>query len=470
MSEAKCDVGMIGLGVMGGNLALNLADHGHTVAGYSRNADEAQQLKAQNARIVPASDLRDFVAKLAKPRRIIVLVNAGAPVDSVLEGLDPLLESGDVVVDAGNSLFRDTDARLARAKDKPYRFVGMGVSGGSEGARRGPSMMPGGPPEAYEILRPMLESIAARSDQGTCVTWCGHASAGHFVKMVHNGIEYGDMQLIAETAMLLRQGLGLSGTRAADVFLRWNDGELESFLIEITAKILRVEDPKQPGKLLVDAILDAAEQKGTGRWTVIAAAELGTPIPTIAAAVDARGLSSQKALRVKAESLLGARVDEAPLAIEVQDLEHALYAAKIASYAQGFAMMRAASDERGYGTKLDEIARIWTAGCIIRARFLARIREAFTGNKDVPSLALTPSFARELRDKRPALRRVVAAASAAGFPVPGFAVSLAWLDTLATASGTANVIQAQRDFFGSHTYRRVDAPDTAVHTDWTKGS
>ncbi|MBL8937201.1 MAG: NADP-dependent phosphogluconate dehydrogenase, partial [Archangium sp.] len=341
----------------------------------------------------------------------------------------------------------------------------MGVSGGSEGALKGPSLMPGGDVDAWERLKPVLEPIAARSSSGLCVTHCGLGSAGHFVKMVHNGIEYGDMQLIAETALLLREGLGLDGGAVADTFTRWNAGDLSSFLIEITANIYRVKDPKAPQALLVDAILDKAGQKGTGKWTVMAAAELGIAIPTITAAVDARILSSQKDVRVKAEA--AHRPARSRLTgVSVDDLAHALYASKVASYTQGFQLLRAASNSFSYGTKMSEIARIWTAGCIIRAAVLERIQAAFAATPEPELLALAPEFVSDLAKRLPAWRRVVSAASSAGLAIPGLATSLAWYDSLTTARGSANLIQAQRDYFGSHTYERVDAPGTFVHTDW----
>ncbi len=470
MSEQLCDVAVIGLGVMGANLARNFASRGLRVAGYQRTLSAALELAAAHpeANLQIAADLPTLVASLERPRRIVLMVNAGAPVDAVLDGLGPLLESDDIVVDAGNSLFTDTDRRAARAAGKPWRFVGMGVSGGSDGALLGPSIMPGGDVEAWERLRPVLEAIAARSEAGVCVAHCGRGSAGHFVKMVHNGIEYGDMQLIAETTMLLRDGLGLTADGVADVYARWNEGDLRSFLIEITADILRTADPKDSKALLVDAILDRAGQKGTGKWTVIAAAEHGIAIPTIAAAVDARGLSSMKDLRVRAEAALQPARGRLE-GVSVEDLGDALYAAKIASYTQGFALLRAASEAYGYGTNLAEVARIWTAGCIIRAVFLDRIRQAFAATPAPELLALAPDFVADLARRLPGWRRVVSAATAAGRPIPGLSASLGWFDTLTAARGTAAMIQAQRDYFGSHTYERSDEPGNFVHTDWPRG-
>jgi 6-phosphogluconate dehydrogenase len=469
-NQSLHDVAVIGLGVMGANLARNCARNGFRVAGYDRDLSVGKRVNAEHpdAHLFSAESLQELVASLERPRRIIMLVNAGKPVDSVLDGLEPFLEKDDIVVDAGNSHFTDTDRRIARSRERPWRFVGMGVSGGAEGALNGPSIMPGGDTQAWERLKPVLERIAARSTSGVCVTDCGRESAGHFVKMVHNGIEYGDMQLIAETAMLLRRGLAMPPDAVAETFSRWNEGELESFLIELTADVFRTADPKNPKALLVDAILDKAGQKGTGKWTSMVAADMGIPIPTITAAVDARSMSAQKDLRVRAEAAfkpVRARLG----GVIVDDLKDALYASKIASYTQGFALMKAASDERKYGSNLGEIARIWTAGCIIRARFLDRIRAAFSQQPVPELLALAPDFVEDLGRRLPAWRRTVAGAAAAGYPVPGLAASLEWFDTLSTAEGSANVIQAQRDAFGSHTYERRDNPGVAVHTEWPHG-
>ncbi|WAS93751.1 NADP-dependent phosphogluconate dehydrogenase [Nannocystis punicea] len=481
MSETGlCDLAVVGLGVMGGNLARNFASRGLRVAGYQRTVEHAHALAAAHpeAHLRVAATLEELVKMLERPRRLVLMVNAGPAVDSVLDQLDPLLEDGDIVVDGGNSLYTDTDRRVARAEGRPWRFVGMGVSGGSEGALLGPSIMPGGDRYAWERLRPPLEAIAARSASGVCVTYCGRGSAGHFVKMVHNGIEYGDMQLIAEVAALMREGMGWPWGQVADTFAEWNRSELESYLIEITADILRVADPQNPGSLLIDAILDRAGQKGTGKWTVMAAAEHGVPIPTIAAAVDARLLSAAKDLRTRAEAAL--RPTRGVIqGVSTSDLRDALYASKIASYTQGFALLQAASEARDYGTNLAEVARIWTGGCIIRAVFLERIRAAFAqasrpsgpeGSEKPELLVLAPDFAADVARRLPGWRRVVAAAAAAGHPIPGLSASLAWFDTLTQSRGSASLIQAQRDYFGSHTYERVDAPGVFVHTDWPKSA
>jgi len=462
------DVAVIGLGVMGANLARNFASRGLALGAYNRTTRTAHDLAAAHpeARLDVAVTLAELVSRLARPRRLVLMVPAGAPVDAMLDALDPLLEADDIVVDAGNSLYTDTDRRAERAAGRPWCFVGMGVSGGAEGALLGPSIMPGGDVDAWERLQPVLEPIAAVSELGPCVAYCGRGSAGHFVKMVHNGIEYGDMQLIAEVATLLRAGLGHTGEAAADVFARWNEGELDSFLVAITADILRTPDPEGEG-LLVDAILDRAGQKGTGLWTVMSALELGVAVPTIAAAVDARVLSSHKALRERAEAAFG-RPAPTLAGVTVADLGDALYAAKIASYTQGFAMLAAASAAREYGTDLAEVARIWTAGCIIRARFLGRVVDAYRADPRLELLALAPDFAADLTRRAPAWRRVVSAATASGVAVPGLAASLTWFDTLGTARGSAALIQAQRDYFGSHTYERVDRPGVAVHTEWPR--
>ncbi|MEZ4279185.1 MAG: NADP-dependent phosphogluconate dehydrogenase [Myxococcota bacterium] len=479
MSAPACTIAMVGLGVMGGSLARNLARHGQRVALFDRDPAAGPRLAAGHpeAGFVPCDSVAALVAAVARPRAIVLLVPAGAPVDEALAALSPLLEAGDVVVDAGNSFFLDTDRRAEAARSAPWHFVGMGVSGGSEGALLGPSLMPGGDPAAWSRLRPVLESIAAVSDSGPCVADCGRGSAGHFVKMVHNGIEYGDMQLIAETASLLREGLGLSPARCADTFAAWNEAELESYLVEITATILRTADPERPGAPLLDAILDRAEQKGTGRWTIGAALELGVPIPTITAAVDARLLSADRARRLEASARFAggeAKTRALPrLAADVgvDDLRGALYAAKIASYSQGFDLLARASAAYAYGTDLASVARIWTAGCIIRAGLLGRVRTAFTASAAgsaaaPPLLVLTPEFAAEIRTRLPGWRRTVAAAASAGIAVPGLSASLAWFDGLVTARGSASLIQAQRDYFGHHGYERADAPGRAVHTDW----
>jgi len=473
--RVKSDVAMIGLGVMGANLARNLARQQRRVIGFDRDVAAASRVAAvhpefqhADTALAIANDWQELIDGLERPRRIVVLVPSGDPVDQVLNALDPLLEADDVVVDAGNSRYAETEARIVRLAGRPWRFVGMGVSGGAEGALNGPALMPGGDRNAWTYLRPMLEEIAAESPHGPCVAYCGRSSAGHFVKMVHNGIEYGDMQLIAESATLLRTGLGMPATEVADTFSTWNEGELDSYLIEITADIFRMRDPEGDGEtLLVDAILDQAGQKGTGAWTAQAALELGVSVPTIAAAVDARTASAHKALRVEA----GRRFGPTPRPLEgvgAGEIEQALFASKLACYSQGFSLLQAASEQFDYGIELGEVARVWTAGCIIRARLLERVMQAL--REQPPPSLLAFAFQRELTERLPAWRRVVAAAFSAGLPVPGLAASLSWFDTLVTAHGSAGVLQAQRDLFGSHTYERIDRPGVKVHTDWNSSS
>ena len=471
----SADIAMVGLGVMGAALARNFARNGFTVAVHDRDADAVDGFVAEHGPeaastgggYVGVKALEALPGALARPARIVLLVPAGAPVDSVLAALGPHLRPEDIVVDGGNSHFADTERRAQAAAGR-FRFVGMGVSGGQKGALLGPAMMPGGDPEAYASLQPILEAACARSDSGPCVAHCGRTSAGHFVKMVHNGIEYGDMQLIAEVHSLLREGLDTPPTEVREVFARWNEGALRSYLIEITAGIVAARDPEGDGPL-VDRILDVAGQKGTGRWTAIAAVEAGVPLPTVTAAVDGRALSAMKAARVEAGRLFfgAVRPGEARLeGVSVDDLAAALYAAKLCSYTQGFSLLAAASEARGYGTDPAAVSRIWKAGCIIRAAFLDDVHAAFRARPDLPLLVLDPDFAEALRARLPAWRRVVAAALSAGLPVPAMAASLTWFDGLAREHGTANIIQAQRDWFGAHTYRRTDAPDVPVHSDW----
>ncbi|MFT5683476.1 MAG: 6-phosphogluconate dehydrogenase [Myxococcota bacterium] len=465
MSQA--DIAVIGLGVMGESLARNFHSRGLTVAGLDYKAEAVDRFNAEwgDARMRGHTDYAALAAALKSPRKILIMVTAGRAVDAVLAALTPHLDPEDIVIDGGNSHFPDTDRRVAETAGA-FRFMGMGVSGGQEGALVGPAMMPGGDEAAYAELKPILESAAAVSDSGPCVDWCGRGSAGHFVKMVHNGIEYGDMQLIAEVATLMREGMSMSPPAIRRTFLRWNTGLLASFLIEITAGIVAAKDPRGEGPLL-DAILDVAGQKGTGRWTAIGAIKLGVPLPTITAAVDARALSALKSIRVQAAALLSGE----PVGlsgVSVEDLEAALYVAKLMSYTQGFAMLRAGAAERDYGTDLAAVARIWKAGCIIRAAFLDDVYAAFRTDPDLPLLLLDPHFADQLRPRLPALRRVVARSAEAGIPTPALSASLAYFDTLTRPRGSANIIQAQRDWFGAHTYRRVEAPDVPVHTDWSE--
>ena len=466
-SSSLADVAVVGLGVMGAALARNFHSRGHTVAVYNRHLGVTGEFLAAHGdeRLVGTTDYAELVARLARPRKIIRMVTAGPAVDAVLDDLTPHLEAGDIVIDGGNAHYEDTERRLARAAQAPWRFVGMGVSGGEEGALRGPAMMPGGDETAWPELRPLLESAAAVSDSGPCVDWCGAGSAGHFVKMVHNGIEYGDMQLIAEVYALLRHHMGCTPAQVRDVFTRWNQGPLSSYLIEITAGIVAAQDPEGEGPL-VDQILDQAGQKGTGRWTSIAATAAGVPLSTITAAVDARALSAMRDLRLQAAAAFPDTA-RAPLeGITIDDLESALYAAKILSYTQGFALLQQASEARGYGVDPARVARIWKAGCIIRAVFLDDVYAAFRATPAPPLLLLAPAFVAALTPRLAAWRRVVAAATHAGAAIPALSASLGWFDTITRAQGSADLIQAQRDWFGAHTYRRRADPETAVHTDW----
>jgi 6-phosphogluconate dehydrogenase len=465
--EDKARIAVVGLGVMGANLARNFRSRGLTVALYNRSVEVTEKVVAAHGAegFVVCRSPAELAAAMAPPRVIVLMVTAGQAVDAVINAIGEHLQPGDVIVDGGNSHYADTERRAVAAAAHDLRYVGMGVSGGEEGALHGPSMMPGGDARAWEVVRPLVEPAAAIGDGGApCVAWCGRGGAGHYTKMVHNGIEYGDMQLLGEVFTLLRDGMGLSGAAQAEVFGRWNAGRLSSFLVEITAGIVASKDPQGDGPL-VDQILDEAGQKGTGRWTSVQAIEQGVPLPTITAAVDGRAISSRRAHRTAAQAAFGT-AKAALTGVSVDDLEQALYAAKLCSYAQGFDLLRTASLDRGYGIDLGEVARIWTAGCIIRAAFLGRVREAFRRNPELPLLVLDPSFAEEIAAALPAWRRVVAGAVTAGIPVPALSSSLAWLDQIRTTRGAAQLVQAQRDWFGAHTYRRLEAPDVVVHTEW----
>ena len=471
MAEDNGQFAMIGLAVMGRNLALNVLDHGFRVVGYNRSPELLDAAVAESGgRLIPARSLDELVAKLERPRTIMMMVKAGAPVDAVLDDLVPRLEPGDVVIEGGNSLYTDTRRRERRCAEAGVRFFGVGVSGGEDGARHGPSLMPGGDRAAYEqALRPIFEAIAAKTDSGPCVTHCGPDGAGHFVKMVHNGIEYADMQFIAEAYDVLARVGGLGPQALAGVFEAWNRGELESFLIEITAKVFAVRD-ERTGGWLIDRVLDKAGQKGTGKWTAMVALELGVPIPSIAASIDARVLSSMKRDRVAASEVLrGPEV--APWAGDVDALvakvHDALYAAKVLAYAQGLHLIAAASQEFGWGIDLREIARIWKGGCIIRARLLDAIMKAYARRPDLPNLLLDDAFRDAVGAHQYALREVVGLAQQRGLPVACMASGLAYYDSYRTASLPQNLTQAQRDAFGAHTYQRNDEPDGPfVHTEW----
>ena len=466
----QSDIGIIGLGVMGSNLARNIERNGFSVAVYNYEPEMRESFLAKfgaGHEFQGAETLAALVERTERPRRILMMIKAGSPVDSVIEQLEPLLEEGDILIDGGNSHYPDTDRRIARLGKSGVHFVGMGVSGGEEGALNGPSLMPGGDPRMYERLRPILEKIAAQVDTGPCVTYCGKGSAGHFVKMVHNGIEYGDMQLIAEAYDLLRHGIGLDPGQISTIFDEWNRGDLQSFLIEITARIVSFPDDRGGEGILLDQIVDAAGQKGTGKWTTITALELGVAIPTITAAVDARVLSSMKPLRQRLSGMYPDRGKSfrGDLGQAVEDVRGALFASKICSYAQGFDLLRTASEEMGYGIRLDELARIWKGGCIIRAAFLDQIRAGYRRDPKLDNLLLDSHFAAELASREEAWRRVVESGAALGLPTPAILASLAYFDMLRRDRGPANLIQAQRDLFGAHTYQRVDREGT-FHTDW----
>jgi 6-phosphogluconate dehydrogenase len=466
--------GVIGLAVMGENLALNVERNGFPIAVYNRTkakTDNFMATRAQGKNVVAAYSIQEFCAALETPRKILIMVQAGKPVDLVIEELKPFLSPGDVIIDGGNSLFTDTDRRTAELENSGFTFIGMGVSGGEEGALNGPSMMPGGTEAAYRNLEPILTKIAAQVDDGPCVAYIGKGGAGHYVKMVHNGIEYGDMQLIAEAYDLLKNVGGLDHKQLQEVFTQWNKtDELNSFLIEITADIFKYIDPAT-NKPLVEMILDAAGQKGTGRWTVQSALELGVSIPTIIAAVNARIISSIKTERVAASAVLPGPEGKFTGDVQtfVDQVRDALYCSKICSYAQGMALLSAASTAYGYDLNLSETARIWKGGCIIRAGFLNKIKDAFKVDPKLANLLLAPEFRQTILDRQTAWREVIAQAAKMGIPVPAFSASLDYFDSYRRASLPQNLTQAQRDYFGAHTYKRTDKPDTeSFHTEWTK--
>ena len=468
---AEAQIGVTGLAVMGRNLARNLARHGFVVALHNRTSARTRSLVAEHGdegHFVPSESLPDFVASLERPRAVIIMVQAGGPTDAVIDELSPLMEPGDIVIDCGNAHFADTRRREAALRSQGLHFVGTGVSGGEEGALLGPSIMPGGSAESYQKLGPMFESIAAQVDGTPCCVHVGPDGAGHFVKMVHNGIEYADMQLIAEAYDLLRTGLAADPAEIADIFRTWNDGDLESFLIEITADVLGQVDAAT-GRPFVDIVLDQAEQKGTGRWTVQSALDLGVPITGIAEATFARSLSAHADQRAAARATF-ADVDAEPWVVGdrdtfVEDVRKALYASKVVAYAQGFDHIAAGSDEYDWNIDRGAMATIWRGGCIIRARFLDRLREAYDKDPALPSLLVAPYFAGAVSDGVASWRRVVADAARAGVPTPAFSSSLAYFDGLRRERLPAALIQGLRDNFGAHTYRRVDR-DGVFHTRW----
>jgi 6-phosphogluconate dehydrogenase len=487
----QSDIGLVGLAVMGQNLALNVADHGFRIAVYNRTTSTMEAFIAENpdtpGGLVGAKTLEEFVKSIKRPRKIVILVKAGRPTDAVIDGLLPLLDPGDIVIDGGNALWTDTVRREKALREKGFRFIGSGVSGGEEGARFGPSLMPGGDPEAWAELEPIWTAIAAKVDAATgkplegarpgkpvsggvpCSAYIGPNGAGHFVKMVHNGIEYGDMELICEAYNILKNGLGLGADELHQIFTQWNEGDLDSFLIEITSRILGTNDPVT-GQPIIDVIVDRAGQKGTGKWTINIALDLGIPVSTMSEAVFARCLSAIKEERVAASRTIRgpkASAFSGERSALVQAVRDSLYASKICSYAQGFALMRAASVEQNWNLKFGEISMIWRGGCIIRARFLQRIKEAFDKDAGLPNLLLDPYFKEVLERTQENWRTIVSQSVLAGIPIPAISASLAYFDSYRSDRLPANLLQAQRDYFGAHTYERVDQPvGKFFHFDW----
>ncbi len=469
---STADIGLIGLAVMGQNLALNMDDHGFTVAVFNRTVAKVDRFLANEAKgtkILPTHSMEELVGTLKKPRRVMLMVKAGPPVDGMIEKLTPLMEPGDIIIDGGNSHYPDSTRRTKELAEKGLLFIGTGVSGGEIGARFGPSIMPGGSPEAWPHVKSIFQAIAAKvADGSPCCDWVGEEGAGHFVKMVHNGIEYGDMQLVCEAYDMMRHGLGMPLEDIADVFSRWNAGRLNSYLVEITADILRHKD--EDGAPLLDKILDTAGQKGTGKWAASAALENSIPLTLIGEAVFARDLSALKAERVAASAELGSPTTafegDAPAFID--DLESALYSSKIVSYTQGYMLMRAVSQELGWNLAYGNIALMWRGGCIIRAAFLDDIKAAFDRQPDLVNLLLDPSFRSKVAEGEDGWRRVVAAAVTRGLPVPAMSTALAFYDGYRRERLPANLLQALRDYFGAHTYERVDRPrGEFFHTNWT---
>ncbi|KUI20841.1 phosphogluconate dehydrogenase (NADP(+)-dependent, decarboxylating) [Mycobacterium sp. GA-1285] len=473
-TTGTAQIGVTGLAVMGSNIARNFARHGYTVALHNRSIAKTDALLEQHGSegtFVRSETIAEFLDALERPRRVLVMVKAGDPTDAVIEELADAMEEGDIIIDGGNALYTDTIRREKAMRERGLHFVGAGISGGEEGALNGPSIMPGGPAESYESLGPLLEEISAHVDGVPCCTHIGPDGAGHFVKMVHNGIEYSDMQLIGEAYQLLRDGLGKSAGEIADVFDEWNSGDLDSFLVEITAKVLRQTDAKT-GKPLVDVILDEAEQKGTGRWTVKSALDLGVPVTGIAEAVFARALSGsvtqRKATTGLASGELGVRPSAEGTEKFTEDVRQALYASKIIAYAQGFNQIQAGSAEYGWNVTPGDLATIWRGGCIIRAKFLNRIKDAFDENPDLPTLIVAPYFRSAIEAAIDSWRRVVVTATELGIPIPGFSSALSYYDGLRQERLPAALTQGLRDYFGAHTYGRIDAdPAERFHTLWS---
>jgi 6-phosphogluconate dehydrogenase len=473
MQNGTCDIGLIGLAVMGQNLVLNMNDHGFKVAVFNRTVSKVDDFLANEAKgtqVVGSHSIEEFVGALKSPRRVMFMVKAGDTVDQMIDHVLPLLSKGDIIIDGGNSLFTDTNRRTKSLAEKGILFVGTGVSGGEEGARHGPSIMPGGNPEAWPHVKEIFQSISAKVEDGTpCCDWVGEDGAGHYVKMVHNGIEYGDMQLICEAYQVLEQGLGLSAEELGAVFADWNKGELDSFLIEITAEIFTKKD--EDGKPMVDKILDTAGQKGTGKWTGISALDLGMPVTLIGEAVFARCLSAIKDERVAASKILkgpGAASKVADRKAFIEDVRRALYCSKMISYGQGYMLLREAGKENNWHLNMGGIALMWRGGCIIRSRFLGKIKEAYDKNPKLNNLLVDDFFAGVLNNYQESWRKAVAAAIENGVPTPAFSTALAFYDGYRTERLPANLLQAQRDFFGAHTYERVDQPrGKFFHTNWT---
>ena len=473
--NTKADIGMIGLAVMGENLVMNMESKGFTVAVFNRTTsvvDKFVEGRAKGLNIIGTHSLEELVASLEKPRRVMLMIKSGQPVDSMIETLLPLLDDGDIIIDGGNSHFPDTIRRTKYVESKGKLFIGTGVSGGEEGALKGPSMMPGGSDAAWPVDKPIFQSICAKGPDGSpCCDWVGEDGAGHFVKMVHNGIEYGDMQLICETYQIMHDLLGMSNEEMSAEFAEWNRGELDSYLIEITRDILAYRDEK--GEAVVDKILDTAGQKGTGKWTAIASLDEGIPLTLIGEAVFARCLSAMKAERVEASKALGSERKTLKLSAEeradiLRDLRKALFAAKIVSYAQGYTLMRSAAKTYGWNLNYGGIALMWRGGCIIRSAFLGKIREAYINNPDLTNLLLDPYFSSVIKDSESGWRRICGLAIANGIPAPAMTTALTYFDGYRCERLPANLLQAQRDYFGAHTYERVDCPrGEFFHTNWT---